>query len=89
MSRFSCAFLMVFTMLFVGSCSFADALDGHIDQADHCCAAVLKDRIEACLAKFTEPMHCKVATCAGRTSFACRLPDGELADHWTGDGDPP
>lgn len=80
---------MVAVALLVGACSFGDALDGHIDNPDNCCAAVLEDRIEACLARFTDPGHCKVAECAGRTTAVCRLLDGGLTDHWTGDGGPP
>lgn len=70
-------------LLFIASCSFVDALDGHIDQSEHCCAAVFD--VHSCLARFTEPGHCKVAECPTDTTFVCRLDDGGIADGWTGE----
>lgn len=61
-----------------------DALDGHIDNPSNCCEAITSDRVERCLERHTEPMHCKVAECPTFTVFACRHPDGGLADGWTG-----
>lgn len=55
-----------------------DALDGHIDDADHCCEAVTESRVAACLRHHVEPNRCLAADCPLTSVVVCRLPDGGL-----------
>ena len=64
-------------LLALAACSALDAADGHIDSADHCCASL---DIEACLARFVEPNHCKEADCLVRHALVCRALDGGLIE---------
>lgn len=71
---------LIFVSLLSG-CEFADAFDGDIEQAEHCCWAVTYSRVRACLADFVEPNHCKTIDCPGLDRVAVwRSDDGEIAN---------
>jgi hypothetical protein len=66
------------------ACAFVDTLDGQIDDRDNCCAAITKDRIRECMAKFEEPGWCGVAVCHAPIGNveACLTETGEILDSW-------
>lgn len=76
--------LLLAAMFLAHACTVVDALDGHIDDVDHCCAALTKQRIRECMVSFQtdDGDQCWTAHCVqpvGRV-VAYLAPDGEIFD---------
>lgn len=72
--------LVALLLTFLSGCALTDLLDGRIDDPRHCCLHGTDDGVRTCVARFTEPGHCKVATCPGGDTAICRELDGGLVD---------
>lgn len=71
--------LLALIMCLLPSCVL-DALDGHIDSFENCCAALTKKGMRECAAQFMEPGDCWEVSCTGigHVTDVYVQPDGEV-----------
>lgn len=62
------------------SCSAVDAIDGDIEQPEHCCIKLTRGAVRACVASFVEPDHCMVWSCPTTDGAVCRDEQGTVID---------